>query len=239
MNRIRGRKAARYVPPTDFKQSSLGRLLAGTGRSLQPASGRKSQDGERTVFTSGDVALLKRPCVAIIGSRKVSAAGERKTRELARALVEAGVVVMSGLAEGVDSAAMTEAIEAGGHTVGVIGTPLDKAYPAGNARLQERVYREHLLASQFAAGAQLRPGNFPMRNKLMGALSDASVIVEAVDGSGTIHQANECVRLGRWLFIARTAIDDPELAWPARYAGYERLVALDKASQIIERVRTP
>ena len=59
MNRIRARKAARYVPPTDWKQSSLGRLLAGTGRNLQPASGRKSQDGERRVFTSGDVALLK------------------------------------------------------------------------------------------------------------------------------------------------------------------------------------
>ena len=92
--------------------------------------------------------------------------------------------------------------------------------------------------SQFAAGTQVRPGNFPMRNKLMCALSDASVIVEASDGSGTVHQANECVRLGRWLFIARSMIGNPKLTWPAKYAGYDRLVALDQASQIIERVRT-
>lgn len=73
---------------------------------------------------------------------------------LAQALVEAGVVVMSGLAEGVDTAAMTAAIEAGGHTVCVIGTPLDKDFPAANARLQERVYRNHLVVSQFGTGSQ-------------------------------------------------------------------------------------
>jgi DNA processing protein len=145
---------------------------------------------------------------------------------------------MSGLADGIDTAAITAAIEASGRVVGVIGTPLHKAYPARNARLQERVYREHLLVSQFAAESQIRPGNFPMRNKLMCALSDASVIVEASDGSGTIHQANECVRLGRWLFIARSMIDDTKLSWPAKYASYERLIALEDASQIIERVRT-
>ena len=144
---------------------------------------------------------------------------------------------MSGLAAGVDTAAMTAAMEAKGHVVGVIGTPLDKAYPAANARLQERVYREHLLVSQFAPGTQVRPGNFPTRNKLMAALSDASAIIEASDGSGTLHQADECVRLGRWLFITREMADDRRRKWPAKYARYERLVVVDDALQIIERVR--
>jgi DNA processing protein len=157
--------------------------------------------------------------------------------ELARALAKAGIVVMSGLAEGIDTAAMEAAIDGGGRTVGVIGTPLDRAYPAKNARLQERVYREYLLVTQFPPATQVRPSNFPMRNKLMCALSDASVIVAASDGSGTIHQAKECVRLHRWLFVARGIIDDAKVKWPAKFAKYERLVALDDASQIIERVR--
>ena len=228
---------AKYVRPISWQQASLGKLLEGTGRSLQSASRQKGQNGDRTIFVAGDISLLKRNCVSIIGSRKVSAAGASKSRVLAQALVEAGVVVMSGLAEGVDTAAMTAAIEAGGHTVGVIGTPLDKAFPAANARLQERVYRDHLLVSQFATGSQVRSGNFPMRNRLMCALSDGSVIVEAAEGSGTIHQANECVRLGRWLFIARAMLDEPSLTWPAKYRGYDRLVVLDDASQILERVR--
>jgi DNA processing protein len=227
--------AGKYVPPTEWKQSSLSKLVEGTGRTLPPISRPTAQ--EQPVFVAGDLSLVKQPCVSIIGSRKASALGERLARELAQALVEAGIVVMSGLAEGIDTAAMAAAIEVGGHTVGVIGTPLDKAYPAKNARLQERVYREHLLVSQFAPASQVRPGNFPMRNKLMCALSDGSVIVEASEGSGTIHQANECVRLGRWLFIARIIIDDDKLSWPGRFAKYERLVALEDASQIIERVR--
>jgi DNA processing protein len=228
---------ARYVAPTDWRQLPLGELLEGTGRTLQPASGRKTKDKERTVFVAGDPSLLTKPCVSVIGSRKASVTGKRKASDLARALVEAGIVVVSGLAEGIDTAAMTAAIETGGHVVGVIGTPLNKAYPAGNAPLQEQVYRKHLLVSQFAAGMQVRPKNFPMRNKLMCALSDASVIVEASDKSGTLHQANECVRLGRWLFVARAVIDDARLTWPAKYARYDRLVALERASQIIERVR--
>ncbi|HEX2890934.1 DNA-processing protein DprA [Vineibacter terrae] len=230
--------AARYAPPADWKQTSLGSLLEGTGRALQPASGRKTRAGERTVFVAGDVALLRLACVSVIGSRRASAAGEATARTVAQALVAGGIVVMSGLADGVDSAAMNAAIDAGGRTVGVIGTPLDKAYPAANARLQERVYRDHLLVSQFASGAQVRPGNFPARNKLMCALSDASVIVEAADGSGTLHQADECVRLGRWLFVARAVLDDRALSWPAKYAAYERFVALENASQILEHVRT-
>lgn len=229
--------AARYVPPTNCRRSSLSKLVEGTGRTLRPTARQKTPKKERTVFLAGEAALLRGACVSLIGSRKASTAGERRARDFAHSLAEAGIVVMSGLAAGVDTAAMTAAMEAKGHVVGVIGTPLDKAYPAANARLQERVYREHLLVSQFAPGTQVRPGNFPTRNKLMAALSDASAIIEASDGSGTLHQADECVRLGRWLFITREMADDRRRKWPAKYARYERLVVVDDALQIIERVR--
>jgi DNA processing protein len=230
--------AARYVSPEDWQERALGDLLKGTGRTLSSSSGDKSSIGAGTaVFVAGDTSLLRARSVSVIGSRKVSQAGAARTRTLARALAAADVVVMSGLAQGVDTAAMTAAIDAGGRTIGVIGTPLDKAYPAANARLQEKVYRDHLLVSQFPHGSVVRPANFPMRNRLMCALSDATAIIEASDRSGTLHQARECVRLGRWLFIARSLVNDATLTWPAKFTAYERCIAFDNAAQLIDLVR--
>jgi DNA processing protein len=111
---------------------------------------------------------------------------------------------------------LTAAIEADGRVVAVIGTPIDKAYPAENRRLQERIYRDHLLISQFEPGMRTFPSHFPERNKLMAAITDASAIIEAGETSGTLHQATECVRLRRWLFIANNVMQNPALTWPAR-----------------------
>ncbi len=165
----------------------------------------------------GNLALLRGPRVAIVGAREVSDEGRRRTAKLAKQLVEAGVVVVSGLAKGVDHAAHTAAIAAKGSTIAVIGTPIDKAYPAENGPLQELIYREHLLISQFPIGQRVFPSNFPARNLLMAAITNATVIVEASDTSGSLHQAAECVRMNRPLFIARSVVDDPKLSWPARF----------------------
>jgi DNA processing protein len=189
-----------------------------------------------TIYCAGDVSLLHRPCVAVIGTRQVSPQGAARARRVARELVGAGVVIMSGLAEGVDTEAMTSAIEHGGSTIGVIGTPLDQAYPAKNKRLQEAIYRDHLLISQFRSGERVFKANFPQRNRLMAALTGATVVIEASDTSGTLHQAAECVRLKRWLFIAKSVVEDPKLTWPAKFVGYERCVVLTDTRDIISRV---
>ena len=169
------------------------------------------------LWCAGERELVQRPCVAIVGTRRVSPEGAARARRLARELVDAGVVVVSGLARGVDTEALTAAIEAGGRVIAVISTPLERAYPAENAELQTRIYREHLLISQFAPGTAVHKGNFPTRNKLMAGISDATVIIEAGDISGTVHQAAECQRLGRWLFIAKSVAEDPKLTWPAGF----------------------
>jgi len=145
--------------------------------------------------------------------------------------------VVSGLARGIDTHAIAAALEAGGRVIAVIGTPLDKAYPAENARLQERIYREHLLISPFAPGARIHRGNFPARNRLMAALSDATVIIEARDTSGTRHQAAECVRLRRWLFIARSIVDDSRLKWPTGFLGKPRVRVLTSSADVLEILR--
>ena len=141
------------------------------------------------------------------------------------------------MARGVDAAAHTSAIASDGKTAAVIGTPLDKAYPAENAELQEQIYREHLLLSPFKIGDHVFKSNFPARNWLMAALSDATAIIEASDTSGTLHQAAECTRLNRWLFIAQSIIDDPAVTWPARFlSSYEKAVPLKETADILNRL---
>jgi DNA processing protein len=124
---------------------------------------------------------------------------------LAAWLVRHGAVVVSGLAEGIDTAAHQGAIDAGGQTIGVIGTPLEKAYPAKNRALQTRLMDEYLVLSQFATGCPVQPKNFPIRNRTMALISHATIIVEAQEKSGSLHQGWEALRLGRPLFRARSA----------------------------------
>ncbi|MFG1235361.1 DNA-processing protein DprA [Xanthobacter flavus] len=188
-----------------------------------------------TVFYAGDIHLLDGPAVSIVGTRDVSDEGRRRALKLARGLTNNGVTVVSGLAKGVDTAAHMGALESGA-TVAVIGTPLSKAYPAENAHLQEEIYTRHLLLSPFAEGATVFKGNFPARNRVMAAVTDATVIIEASDTSGTLHQAAECQRLGRTLFILQSVLDDPSLSWPSRFIGKPNVEVLRTVDDVLKRV---
>jgi DNA processing protein len=188
------------------------------------------------LFAAGDLSLLREPAVAIVGSRKASAEGCRRAAQLARALVRDGVVVMSGLALGIDAAAHHAAIDAGGRTIAVIGTPLDKAYPKENAALQEAIYRGHLLLSPFPIGTKTPPSHFPERNKVMARLARATVIVEAGETSGSLHQVSESLIVKHPVFIARSVIEDPSLAWPKRFVGKPLVYELGEASDVADQI---
>jgi len=165
------------------------------------------------LWTAGDTTLLLRhPRVAIVGTRHPTPDGIRRTQRLVKALVDHGAIIVSGLAEGIDTAAHTRALELGGRTVAVIGTPLDEAFPKKNAALQKRIAQEHLLVTEFAPGIPVARGNFPRRNRTMALVADASVIVEAGAGSGTISQGWEALRLGRPLFLLQSLVAGG-LAW--------------------------
>jgi DNA processing protein len=209
-----------------------------------PARGRPGlfrDDAGRSMplYCAGDRSLVARRSVAIVGTRDPSRMGIARARRLARELARAGIVVASGLARGVDTEALTAAMDAGGRVIAVIGTPLGKAYPAENRRLQERIYHEHLLLSQFAPGQRVAQSNFPVRNRLMAALTDATAIIEAGETSGTLHQASACVRLERWLFIARSAVDDPHLKWPADFIDKPRVRVLNATRDVLEVLTLP
>ena len=179
------------------------------------------------LYMAGDLELLRSPCVAVVGTREVSEEGARRTRKLAAMLVESQITVVSGLAMGVDTQAHSAALAAGGKTIAVIGTPMDRCNPQRNAPMQEEIYREHLLVSQFEWGATVFPQNFPQRNRTMAAVSDATVIIEATDTSGTLHQAVECVNLGRPLFILRSLVNDSRVSWPSKFLRYSTVHVLD------------
>jgi DNA protecting protein DprA len=239
------KSGAKYAPPVleEVHALSLGDILLESGRAALAdkqldllRSGGKTQDVP--IYAAGDVSLLKKPCVSIVGTRDVSEEGAKRARRLARELCNAGVVVVSGLAKGVDTAALSAAIEAGGRTVAVIGTPLSKAYPAENARLQEEIYASHLLLTPFREGETVFKSNFPKRNRVMAAISDATVIIEASDTSGTLHQAAECQRLGRWLFIAKSVVDDDSLTWPKRFLGGDKVAILANTGDLLNAIKT-
>jgi DNA processing protein len=165
------------------------------------------------LWTAGDTRLLdKHPRVAIVGTRHPTPDGVRRAQRLVKELVAHGVVVVSGLAEGVDTVAHTRTLELGGRTVAVIGTPLDEAFPKKNARLQQQIAQEHLVVSEFAPGIPVARGNFPRRNRTMALIADASVIIEAGEGSGTLSQGWEALRLGRPLFLLQSLVASG-LAW--------------------------
>ena len=188
---------------------------------LGPLNEVERKNAPERLYVAGDVELLRRGTrVSIVGSRKASSEGLRRTRALAKALAERGIVVVSGLAEGVDTAGHEAALTAGGRTLAVIGTPLDQVYPAKNRPLQERLMRDELVVSQFPSGYPVQPKNFPMRNRTMALLTDATVIVEAGEKSGTLHQGWEALRLGRLLFLMESVATDAKLTWPKEMIRY-------------------
>lgn len=207
-----------------------------TAMALGALSDAEMRYAPLTLYVAGDIGLLRsRPKVAIVGSRKATDEGRRRAHKLAAGLAEQGVVIVSGLAEGIDRAAHDGAIAAGGATIAVIGTPMDLCYPAAHARLQEKIYTDGLLVSQFPPGHRTYPSDFIKRNRTMALIADASVIVEAHDGSGALSQAAETQRLHRPLFFMRSVLDNPELEWPARFQVNGAQVLTDVA-QVLDVV---
>ena len=188
---------------------------------LGPLNEVERKNAPARLFYAGDISLLKAaPRVSMVGSRKASAAALKTAHSLAESFAQLGAVVVSGLAEGIDTAAHTGAINARGKTIAVLATSLKEAFPAKNRTLQQRIMREYLALSQFAPGAVVHRHNFPMRNRTMALVSDATVIVEASEKSGSLHQGWEALRLGRPLFMLESALEDAALTWPREFQKY-------------------
>jgi DNA processing protein len=149
----------------------------------------------------GEVELLSRPAVAVVGARACSAYGAQVARSLGRELAGAGVVVVSGLARGIDGAAHRGALEGGGPTIAVLGCGIDRDYPAAHAELAARIRQEGLVVSEYEPGVEPAPWRFPARNRIIAGLCSATVVVEARERSGALITADFALEEGREVLV--------------------------------------
>lgn len=203
--------------------------------------GRPLNDVEKkyapvTIYVKGSIQTpLPKPRVSIVGSRRATIDGLSNASLIAKTLADNGVVIVSGLAEGIDTSAHVAAMEAGGKTIAVIGTPLNKTYPQKNFALQQEIMNQHLAISQFQIGHPTQPKDFVLRNRTMALISDATIIVEASDSSGSLHQGWEALRLGRPLFIWKSILENPDLIRPKEMLRYGAM-ELSDPTDVLESI---
>jgi DNA processing protein len=183
---------------------------------------RQIHDPPRALFLRGHGAaeLLSRPAVAIVGARACSPYGAQVARMLGRQLAAAGLVVVSGLARGVDGEAHRGALESDGLTVAVLGCGIDRDYPAAHAELARRICERGLVVSEYEPGVEPAPWRFPARNRIIAGLAAATVIVEARERSGALITADFALEDGRDVFAVPGEITG------ALAAGTNRLLRL-------------
>jgi DNA processing protein len=177
------------------------RWLARSGTGFPPLL-RAIHDPPAGLFIrgGGDAELLSRPSAAIVGARACSSYGSSVARMLGRELAAAGLVVVSGLARGIDGEAHRGALEAGGLTVAVLGCGIDRDYPAAHRELARRVGEQGLLVSEYAPGVEPAPWRFPARNRIVAGLAAATIVVEARERSGALITADLALEEGRDVF---------------------------------------
>lgn len=196
------------------------------------------------LYYRGDINLLKTKSVSVVGARAATADGMSRSYAVASQLIENGITVVTGLAKGIDTAAAEAVISSNGkgRIIGVIGTPIDEHYPKENRAIQDYVAQQNLLLSQVpfyrykTQHFKSRSRYFPERNELMAAVSDATVIVEASDTSGSLSQARACVQQGRPLFIMKSCAQNPSITWPERFIGKANVYELENVQQVLDVV---
>jgi DNA processing protein len=176
---------------------------------LYPPLLKRIPDAPVALFVAGELNALVAPQIAIVGSRNASAGGLRHARSFAATLASAGFVITSGLAEGVDGMAHAGCLDAGGATVAVAGTGLDRVYPARHRDLAGRIARSGALVSQFPPGIGPLRGNFPARNRIISGMSLGVLVIEAGLKSGSLITARLANEQGREVFAVPGSVDNP------------------------------
>lgn len=192
--------------------SEEGILVTSPFSNQYPSQLRSVHDYPPLLFSRGQFRSDDSDSVAVVGTRKPSAGALKFIEETVPILALDGLPVVSGLARGVDSAAMRASLKSGNRTVGIVGTGIRQYYPSENRELQEEVAENHLLLSQFWPDAPPTKQSFPMRNHVMSAFSQLTLIVEATEKSGTRIQARAATRHARPLVITRSVFQETEWA---------------------------
>ena len=212
----------------------LGARYLFVGQGLYPPLLAELDTAPPALIVRGDLAMLERPAVAIVGARNASAASCRFARGLAQDLGNAGVLVVSGLARGIDTAAHQGSLENG--TVGVIASGIDIAYPPENAGLQDEIAMRGLLIAEQPPGKEPLARHFPYRNRIIAGMTLATVIVEAAPKSGSLITARLATEAGREVLAVPGSPADP------RSQGCNQLIRdgatlIQSAADVLESIR--
>lgn len=205
VDRLR-REASRMAADGDACRARL--LLLGDPD--YPPSLLELTDPPPFLFSYGDLSLLTRPAVAIVGTRRATPYGERVTDALAGTLAAAGICVVSGMARGIDGVAHRAALSRGGPTVAVLGTGIDLAYPVGHRSLHRAIAERGVVLSEFPCGTRPEPGWFPRRNRIIAALGRLTIVVEAGQRSGASITARYAEELNRDVCAVPGPVDSPQ-----------------------------
>ena len=170
------------------------------GRPGYPPLLSQLHDPPAELYVRGDAEILLEPAVAIVGARSCSAYGTQIARSLARELAAAGLVVVSGLARGIDGEAHRGTLEIGGRTAAVLGCGIDRDYPRSHTDLARRIRERGAIVSEYPPGVEPAPWRFPARNRIIAGLCAATVVVEARERSGALITADFALELGRDVF---------------------------------------
>lgn len=179
---------------------------------------QQTEQAPRFLYIRGKKSLLhEKRTVALVGSRQATDKAKENTRRLAEALGKNGITVVSGLAKGIDVTAHKAALNHGFNTIAVIGTNLNQYYPKENKSVQQEIEKKGLVISQFSPASKTQRWFFPLRNGVMSGLSLATVIMEAGETSGALKQADFALKQGRQILIPESALNMPQIKWPAKY----------------------
>ena len=197
---------------------ALGITLLLQGEPGYPSDLLDLSDAPRLLYALGNVSLLERRRVGIVGTRHSSGSGDRLTHQMAGRLVRAGAVVVSGMAFGIDAAAHRGALDNGGGTIAVLGGGVDLPYPPSHASLHASIVSDGLVLAEAPIGTRPTKGAFPRRNRIIAALSEPLIVIEAGDRSGALITSRLALELGRTVAAVPGPIDSP------RHVGTNRLL---------------
>ena len=208
---------------------------------LYPALLRIAPDPPCVLYVLGDLRAVDILAVAVVGARRATPQGAALAREIGRGLAASGFTVVSGMARGVDAAAHRGALDAGGRTIAVLGSGVDRIYPEEHRDLAAAIARHGAVVSEFPIGTGPLPRFFPERNRIIAALSWATVVVEAAEGSGSLITADLALDAGRLVFAVPGPVGEPNadgtnalLREGALLCRSARDVIEDLAPQIVE-----
>ena len=201
---------ARLAAARQWLQGGSDRHVLTLGHPAWPALLLQTADPPLLLYVQGDLTCLAMPAVAVVGSRHPSAQGSDNAHSFAADLAQAGWVVVSGMAQGIDAAAHEGAMKAGGRTVAVVGTGLDITYPPRHRALAHRIAAQGALVSEYAPGTPPLPEHFPQRNRLIAGLSRGTLVVEAALRSGSLITARLANEAGREVWAIPGSIHAPQ-----------------------------